>query len=347
MVSQGDQRTRPRRLAHAGKRPLAARGSVVAPATTGAEYRHLVAAPAERRHPGTRAGGPNGQGPGAALASDSRPRTHTEPRQTPSGPTAGRWPNHKVITQAVIVVGILALVASLIVVLRAPTGTHPASPATPAIASTSNDVVLTRALRDGAAARWTHMMVSSAVGAQSVSVTATLGVSVGQEAIASGKNSASLVVTARAAYFRANGAAAMTLLHLPSSYVAGPANGWSPISSTDAGYRVALGETTLAGVLRTELSFVGPTKVGSRTVVLAQRVTPITGRIRIPGTNETQAAVLDVTDTSRPLPLELNSSGPSFSETITFGSWGVAAAIEAPTGTTSSAKTGSHTGSAR
>jgi hypothetical protein len=180
-----------------------------------------------------------------------------------------------------------------------------------------------------------------------MSASATLGPTTGEQTINSGKNSASLVVTSRAAYFRANGPAGMALLHLPSSYVAEPADGWSPIPVGDPGFTVALDETTLAGLVRSELSFVGPTQVGSKTVVLNQPVTPITGRIRIPGTTKTQLAVLDVTDAPRPLPLELNSSGPSFSETVIFANWGVATTIEAPAGPTSSGKADSPTGSVR
>ncbi len=191
------------------------------------------------------------------------------------------------------------------------------------------------------------MTVTSAIGTQSVSVSSTLGLATGERTITSGKNSASLIVKGRDAYFRASGPAGVALLHLPPTYVAGPTDAWSPISTGDAGFRVAVAETTLAGVLRSELSFVGPTRIGTKTVVLAQRVTPISGQIRIPGSGQTQLAVLDVTDTARPLPLELNSSSRSFNETVIFGSWGVATAVEAPAPTTSSAKKNSRTGSVR
>jgi hypothetical protein len=297
----------------------------------------------DHRHRGPRAGASDGQRPEAVPGFEmARTRRAIHGRHQ-SGPTPGPSPKRRLITQAAIVVAILGLVASLIVVVRAPTGAPPTSSATPT--GSSSNVLLARALRDGAASGWTRMTVTSAIGTQSMSVSSTLGLTTGERTITSGKNSASLIVTVRAAYFRANGPAGMALLDLPPTYLAARADGWSPIPTGDAGFRAALAETTLADVLRSEVSFVGPTRIGTETVVLAQRVTPISGQIRIPGRSQTQFAVLDVTDTPRPLPLELNTSSPSFSETVIFGSWGVATAVEAPAPTTSSAKTNSHTGS--
>jgi hypothetical protein len=340
MVSQGDHRIRPHWSPHPDGRFLAARGSVAAQAIAGREGPNAMLASVDHRHPAGRAGASDGQRPLAVRGCDVGPTGHANHGRHPSGPTPGPLPRRRVITQAAIVLGVLGLVASLIVVVRAPTGTPPNSSAT------TLNPLLARALRDGAASGWTRMTVTSAIGTQSVSVSSALGLTTGERTITSGKNSVSLVVTGRAAYVRASGPAGLALLDLPSTDVTGPTDGWSSIPSDDAGFKLALADTTLAGALRSELSFVGPTRVGPKTVVLAHRVTPISGQIRIPGRRQTQFAVLDVTDAPRPLPLELNSSSPSFSETVIFGSWGVATSIEAPTPTTSSAKKNSDTGSA-
>jgi len=225
--------------------------------------------------------------------------------------------------------------ACVLIATLAFVATMPTSPSAPTSspAALGARALFSRAMHDALAAGWVHVAGSSAVSSQSILISADIGNSEGQQTATVGKASATVLVTGRIAFIRAGSPSAVAVFRLPSGFVGSTPDRWTSVSSPSAGFSAAARDVTLSSVLATELAFTGTLNQGVSTTVLGQRVTPISGELLIPGTERRVKAVLDLSTSARPLPLELNASTREFSETLIFSNWGKAASIVAPTPT--------------
>jgi len=259
------------------------------------------------------------------LASDGR--WYPPAGATPSRRTVG---SRDLIT-AGLIAAIVAGLAGLFVISRTPTASTTATVLPPVVVASPGRVLFTRAAHDAALQGWVHVAVSATVGTTATTASGDAGPTSGQQTIHVGTQSATVVYVDHVAYVQFSSAALAQTLGAPTMSAAAVGK-WVSFQPTDRGYSAIVAGVTLSSVVSQLLQFPGALTVGQPTVVNGQPVVPITGQARLDG--RTIKAVLDVTRTAHPLPVEVNASSTGASQTVTFSNWGSAATITAPSGAT-------------
>jgi hypothetical protein len=264
---------------------------------------------------------------GQWLASDGRwyPSASAAPARRSVG-------SRDLIT-AGLIAAIVAGLAGLFVISRAPTASAPQAVITPAVVSPGR-ALFVRAEHDADLQGWVHVGASATVGTTATTVSADAGPTSGQQTVHVGSESATVVYLDHVAYVQFGSLAIAQTLGAPTMSAAAVGK-WVSFQPTDKGYGTIVDGVTLSSLVSELLQFPGALTIGTPTVVNGQQVSPITGETRLDG--RTVKATIDVTRTAHPLPVEFNASSSGASETVIFSNWGSAVKITAPSGATPAA----------
>jgi hypothetical protein len=186
-------------------------------------------------------------------------------------------------------------------------------------------------MRDARSKGWVHAAATSTAPGHAAQISQDSGPGGGHQVVTIDGAHAEVVLVGGVAYIRGDASAVPNFFGLPASQAARLANQWISVQPTDSGYADTAGGVSLDSVLQ-ESTVTGQLTEGAEAVVDGVRVVPITGTITDPSSNQTGTGTLSVTMGSHPLPLqlvEIQSDGTRI--TVTFGPWGVAVPLSAPT----------------
>jgi hypothetical protein len=261
---------------------------------------------------------------GQWLASDGRwyPAASAAP--------AGRGMGSRDLISAGLIAAIVVGLVGVALILRTPTAST-APTVLPTAVIPPARALLARVVHDADAQGWVHVSASATVGTTATTATSDAGPTSGQQTIKVGTQSATLVYVGHVAYVQFSSLALAQTLGAPTLSAAAVGK-WVSFQPTDKGYSTIVSGVALPSLVSQLLQFPGVLTIGAPTVVNGQSVSPITGETRLDG--RTVKAVLDVTRTAHPLPVEVNASSPGASETVILSNWGSAVTITAPSGAT-------------
>jgi len=264
---------------------------------------------------------------GSWLASDGRwyPAASAAPERRTLG--------SRDLMSGALIVAIVVGLAGLFLIARTPTATTPAVVLPPVVTSPGR-LLFVRATHDADLQGWVHVAASVTVGTTATTATEDAGPTIGQQTIHLGTQSGTVVYVDHVAYVQFSSAAIAQTLGAPNISAAAIGK-WISFQPSDKGYSTIVQGVTLSSLVSQLLAFPGALTIGQATVVNGQSVTPITGEARVGG--RTIKAVVDVTRTAHPLPVEVNASSSGASETVAFSNWGSAVKITAPSGATPAA----------
>jgi hypothetical protein len=258
------------------------------------------------------------------LASDGR--------WYPPPAAAGRT-RPAVDSRVLVTGGLLAAIVAglaLLTVVSLSSTTSSTTPASTPVAQTSpGRALFTLAVRDAGRQGWVHIEASATVGSKASVITGDAGPNAGQQTLRVGTQSATVLYVGRVAYVRVDSAALGEDLGVPSLTPAAVGQ-WVSFEPADRGYGPIIAGLTLPSALSELLQWPSHLALGSATTVDGQQVVPITGEARLDG--RLIKATLDVTRGSQPLPVEINASEATASETVIFSSWGRPVTVTPPSG---------------
>jgi hypothetical protein len=167
-------------------------------------------------------------------------------------------------------------------------------------------------------------------GTTTIGLTGDAGPSEGQQTLSVAKQTVTAVYVGRVAYVNADSVAIAKTVGI-SSIVTGAVGRWVSFGPSEPDYGVITQGITLSSAMSELLNWSNPVTLGKPTVVDGQQVMPITGEAHL-RSGPTVKATLDVTRTAHPLPVEINASSSTASETAIFSNWGHSVSITAPSG---------------
>jgi hypothetical protein len=188
-----------------------------------------------------------------------------------------------------------------------------------------------KAIADAEGSSWVHEVVHSHEAGQTFDATNDIGTFEGRQVIASNASRAEVIVIGQEAYIQGNASAIANFFGLTKNDPQQLANTWiSMVPSDGTGYQTVSAAVTLKSDF-TDQTIPGPLTEGRPVTVGGHRCIPLTGH----STQPTIGKVTDtmyVTDSSKPLPVEIKTTAKKGLSIATWSRWGQQVTLNPPPG---------------
>jgi hypothetical protein len=192
--------------------------------------------------------------------------------------------------------------------------------------------MVARAMKDALAEKWAHLTIASTSPGHVALFNQDSGPTTGHQVISVDGSHAEVILVGNVAFIRGDATAVSSFFGLPAADGPRLANKWISLVTTDSGYATVIDAVTLASAL-SESTLEGPFTTGGATVIAGVRVIAFGGQIAQADAGAAATGTLYLSTGPNPLPVELDETGADGSKgTVTFGAWGVAVPLSAPSG---------------
>ncbi len=213
----------------------------------------------------------------------------------------------------------------------APPSTAPETTAPTSTTAPSAATLVAEAVQDARAKGWVHIVALTTLpSGHTVLSTQDAGTSSGHQVIVADGAHAEVIVVAGMAYIRGDANAIPNYFGFPASQTARLANRWISFPPTSSGFSTVAYGVTINSALQ-ESTVTAPLSLGGHASISGVSVIQVTGAINDPTLSQTVTGTLSVTAGPDPLPVQLVGTSPDGTRsTVTFGPWGTAATLSAP-----------------